>query len=312
MGHGDYSHAAHEALLNARRARPVEKVFQQRECHPLMNPQGMRLRECRDSAEHPRSLGIVFALDVTGSMGRIPQLLAAQELPRFMRVLEVCQVPDPQLLFMAVGDATCDRAPLQVGQFESTAQLMDQWLTWCFLEAGGGGNRHESYELAMYFLAAHTEMDCAVKRNQRGYLFITGDEEPYPVLSRHVVETVIGDKLDEDVRTEEVLAELQKTFTPFFVIPEPGSRNRCESAWRTLLGDHVLVLGQPSDICFVAAGAILLESGLVQDLDGLLPALTAAGLPGERQGAVLSTLRPLARRGAGGGPTFWDRLFGRA
>ena len=30
-------------------------------------------------------------------------------------------VTDPQVLFMAIGDATSDLAPLQVGQFESTA-----------------------------------------------------------------------------------------------------------------------------------------------------------------------------------------------
>ena len=32
---------------------------------------------------------------------------------------------------------------LQVGQFESTAELMDQWLTWTYLEGGGGGGRRE-------------------------------------------------------------------------------------------------------------------------------------------------------------------------
>ena len=40
----------------------------------------MKLRECRDSPTHPDSLGIVFALDVTGSMGKIPDLLARTEL----------------------------------------------------------------------------------------------------------------------------------------------------------------------------------------------------------------------------------------
>lgn len=65
-----------------------------------------------------------------------------------MKLLTACHVADPQVMFMAVGDATSDRAALQVGQFESTAELMDQWLTWCFLEGGGGGTGHESYELA--------------------------------------------------------------------------------------------------------------------------------------------------------------------
>lgn len=138
MGSGNYSHAAHEALLRGRAKLPAQQVFKQSQCHPLMNPKGIRLRESRDSADHPQSLGIVFALDVTGSMGEIPRLLATQQLPVFMKILMDCNLRDPQLLFMAIGDAVSDNAPLQVGQFELTAELMDQWLTWSFLEGGGG------------------------------------------------------------------------------------------------------------------------------------------------------------------------------
>src|SRR5438128_2290378 len=143
MGYGRYSGAAHDALLRDRANIPAQQVFKQRDCHPLMNPKGVRLRESRDAADHPQSLGVVFALDVTGSMGQIPRLLATQQLPIFMKILLECQIPDPQILFMAVGDATSDRAPLQVGQFESTGELMDQWLTWSYLEGGGGGTGQE-------------------------------------------------------------------------------------------------------------------------------------------------------------------------
>jgi hypothetical protein len=117
MGYGSYSQDAHAALISGRTAIPVQQVFQQRASHPLMDPKGVKLREGRDSPDHPQSLGIVFALDVTGSMGKIPHLLAVQELPKFMKVLMDCRVADPQLLFMAVGDATSDRSPLQVGQY---------------------------------------------------------------------------------------------------------------------------------------------------------------------------------------------------
>src|SRR5215471_7183488 len=147
MGYGNYSADAHDAIVRARAALPTQRVFQQTKCHPLMNPRDIKARESRDSAEHPRSTSIVFALDVTGSMGEIPARLAKQELPHFMKFLQGCAIPDPQILFMAVGDATSDEAPLQVGQFESTAELMDQWLTWSFLEGKGGGQGMESYEL---------------------------------------------------------------------------------------------------------------------------------------------------------------------
>jgi hypothetical protein len=211
-----------------------------------------------------------------------------------MKTLVDCQIPDTQLLFMAVGDASSDDAPLQVGQFESTAELMDQWLTWSYLEGGGGGFGQESYELGLYFLAMHTEMDCMVKRNKRGYLFMTGDEIPYPTLSRHVVDAVIGDRLDEDLSCEEIVAELQKTFVPFFVIPDHARAKRCERRWRDLLGDHVLCLENPNDVCFVTAGAILLSEGLVSDINQLTQILSGAGMPSARRNHVVRSLTPFA------------------
>jgi hypothetical protein len=294
MGNGNYSHAAHEALLRGRANIPMQQVFKQVKCHPLMDPKGVRLRESRDGVDHPESLGIVFALDVTGSMGEIPRLMATQQLPIFMKTLLDCQIPDPQLLFMAIGDAISDHAPLQVGQYESTAELMDQWLTWSYLEGGGGGTGEESYELGLYFLAMHTEMDCMVKRKKRGYLFMTGDEVPYPSLSKHVVETVIGDKLDEDLTCEEIVAEVQKSFIPFFIIPDQARAKRCERRWRDLFGDHVLCLEAPMDVCFVAAGAILLSEKRVSNMKELTSLLSQAGMPASRQSHVVQSLTPFA------------------
>lgn len=294
MGYGNYSHDAHEALLRDRAKLPAQQVFKQSACHPLMNPKGVKLRESRDAADHPQSLGIAFALDVTGSMGSIPRLLATQQLPAFMKTLMDCKIPDPQILFMAVGDAVSDQAPLQVGQFESTAELMDQWLTWSFLEGGGGGTGKESYELGLYFLATHTEMDCVVKRKKRGYMFMTGDELPYPSLSKHIVETVVGDRLDDDLTCEEIVAELQKTFIPFFLIPDPARAQRCERRWRDLFGDHVLVLDSSQDVCYVAAGTILLNEGLASNLKELAALLNGAGLPAARQNQVIQSLTPFS------------------
>jgi len=294
MGGGNYSHMAHRALLRGRTDIPAQQVFQQTQCHPLMDPKGVKIRESRDGTDHPQSFGVVFALDVTGSMGSIPRLLATKELPTFMKVLVDCEIPDPQLLFMAIGDAYSDRAPLQVGQFESTAELMDQWLTWSYLEGGGGGSGEESYELGMYFLAMHTEMDGMVKRNKRGYMFMTGDENPYPTLPKNVVEAFIGDRLDDDLSVQEIVAELQKTYVPFFVIPDAARAKRCERAWRDLLGDNVLVLDAPGDICYVTAGAILLTEGRAGSRKELKKLLRGAGLTKHREGQVMSALQPYA------------------
>jgi hypothetical protein len=292
MGYGHYSYAAHDAIAKGRTDLPRESLFKQRECHPLMNPKGVRVRECRDSPENPRSLAIAFALDVTGSMGTIPDLLARRELPKFMKILGDLKVADPQVLFLAAGDATCDRAPLQVGQFETTGELMDQWLTWTFLEGGGGGQDTESYELALYFLAQHTDIDCWRKRSKRGYVFMTGDERPYPAVSRIQIEQLIGDRVDQDIPTEAVVAALEKTYEPFFLIPDLSRRARCERAWRDLLGDRVVCMEAADDTCYVAAGIVALTEGVVADIDAL--AKMIAPMAGDRTAPVVRALTPYA------------------
>lgn len=325
MGHGNYSHAAHAALLADRAQLSAEEVFRQTGCHPLMNPRGLSVRESRDSADHPQALGIVFALDVTGSMGDIPRNLAQRDLPQFMGLLGACAIPDPQVLFMAIGDATSDNAPLQVGQFESTADLIDQWLTWSYLEGGGGGTGSESYELAFYLLARHTDMDNWVKRRQRGYLFMTGDELPYPAVSRHQVDALIGDKLDEDIPIEEAIAAAAEQYHLFFFIPDLQRRKHCEARWRDLLGDHVIGMESPDDTCHVAAALVGLTEGRLADLDAAARALSGQGLARDRVSAVVRALRPYAellKPGMTGLPlrpgakpaaatgSWWRRLFG--
>ena len=114
MGYGAYSLDAHQAITEARASLPQQAVFLRNDCDPAMNPRGVRYRECRDSAVHPESIGIVFALDVSGSMEEIPHGLATRTLPTFMEsVLPV--LPHAQVLILAFGNAYTDRSALQVG-----------------------------------------------------------------------------------------------------------------------------------------------------------------------------------------------------
>ncbi len=294
MGYGSYSYEAHDAMTKARAEVPQQQVFKQTQCHPLMDPQGVKVRESRDSPTHPNSLGIVFALDVTGSMGKIPDLLARQRLPSFMKTLIDCGIADPSVMFLAVGDAVSDRAPLQVGQFEASEREIDQWLTWSFLEGAGGKFGNESYELAMYFAARHTDMDNYRKRGKRGYFFMTGDEEAYPRVSHRQVQQLVGDTLGEDLPIASVVEELQRTFEPFFLIPDLARRKHCEAFWRKLLGDRVICMEDPIDSVDVAAGLVALCEGALVDLDALARKLIDGGTARPRVGAVVRALTPFA------------------
>lgn len=294
MGYGNYSYTAHQAIVALRTDQSRGEVFAQRSVHPLMNPLGVGMRESRDSAEHPLSLPIIFALDVTGSMGEIPERLARRELPGFMKALLELGIDDPQILFMAVGDAGCDHGPLQVGQFESTAEDIDRWLTWSWLEGGGGGNNHESYDLAMYFAARHTDTDSLKKRGRRGYFFLTGDENPYPLTSRATVKQIIGDTLDHDLPIEQVTEELTRAYHPFFLVPDIKRRRSCEATWGSLFGSHLIVMESPQDTCRVAAAVIALREGLVPDLSELAFRLERSALEPERIAAVVRAVTPYA------------------
>ena len=167
MGGGTYSSSAR--FMSGRSdfyasASPQE-IFKQKTVNSAMNPFDVKIRESRDSKEHPNSLAIVLALDVTGSMGSIPHFLVKEGLPDIMESVIKTGIKDPQILFVGIGDHECDAAPLQVGQFESSDELLDHWLTKLYLEGGGGGNDGESYLLAWYFAGYRTAIDCFEKRN---------------------------------------------------------------------------------------------------------------------------------------------------
>src|SRR5262249_46774172 len=130
--------------------------------HEKMSPRGVKVRESRDSDAHPESHAVAVLFDVTGSMRQVPHVLQ-ENLPRLMNLLirKGCR-DHPQIMVGAIGDATCDGAPLEVGQFESGIEIEED-LGRLFLEGGGGASITESYELAMYFLARHTSLDCFEK-----------------------------------------------------------------------------------------------------------------------------------------------------
>lgn len=236
--------------------------------HDLLNPHGVKFRESRDSDAHPQSLAIAVIFDVTGSMGGIPVTLQKKLAGLMNLLLQKGYVADPQILFGAVGDATCDRAPLQIGQFESGLEMEDD-LTKFYLEGGGGGQTVESYQLAHYFIARHTAIDCFEKRGQKGYLFTMGDESLYPEVNAKEVKDVIGDTLQANIPTPEIIKELQQRYHVFHLIVEEGSyphHKKIEQAWRDLLGERVLPLEKADLVAETIAMCIGLQEGTV-DLD---------------------------------------------
>jgi hypothetical protein len=239
--------------------------------HPDLDPRGVTLRESRDSGEHPRSLAIAVLFDVTGSMRDVPRRLQ-EKLPQLLGLLlRKGYADDPQIMFGAIGDATCDRAPLQVGQFESDNR-MDDDLSRILLEGGGGGQKTESYELAMYFMARHTMTDCYAKRGKRGYLFLIGDEMAYPRVKRAEAGAVIGDGPQADIPLTAIVAELTRAWDTYYILPEGASYagdSEVLSFWRGLLGQNVIELADLAAVSETIALTVGLGEDAIDLSDGL-------------------------------------------
>ena len=291
MGSGRWSSDVYET---AERLRGGKSAFSYsdsgaRTVHPDLDPFDVG-RESRDSDEHPRSLAIAVLFDVTGSMGGVPRTLQ-KKLPKLLGLLKDSRyVEDPQVMFGAIGDATCDRAPLQVGQFESDNR-MDADLERILLEGGGGGQKTESYELAMYFMARHTAADCFEKRGKRGYLFIIGDEMPYPQVKPREVSAWVGDELPQPVPIRNLVAQLTRRWDTYYILPAGASYagdGQVLGTWRGLLGQNVIELADLDAVCETIALTVGLGEEAIDLDEGLADLQDVGSTAGSTVGRALA------------------------
>lgn len=266
MGSGTFNPAAYRAYTTSTASKSRDEIFESRSINKNLSPKDVKLRESRDSADNPNSTPIVVALDVTGSMGMIAEVLARKGLGTlFTEILDRKPVADPHVMFMAIGDANHDRAPLQVSQFEADNRIVEQ-LTQIYLEGGGGGNQFESYNLPWYFAAKHTVHDSLVKRGKRGYLFTVGDEEAPKALTIDQIKEVIGDDLEREMTSEEMLRDAMRMYDVFHVIIEEGSHARTQphkvkQSWNKMLGQHVISLSDHTKLAETIVSTIEVVEG---------------------------------------------------
>jgi hypothetical protein len=262
MGHGKYStdNRLRRSASLGYHTKSRDEIFSQRSINNAMNPYDIKIRESRDSQEHPNSLSIILGLDVTGSMGSIPHFLVKNGLPNIVEKIISNGVPDPQILFLGIGDHECDQSPLQVGQFESSDELLDKWLTDVFLEGGGGGNAGESYLLAWYFAAFHTSIDCYEKRKQKGILFTIGDEPTLKKLPAQALKDIMGEGQYTDIASDILLEKASSRYNVFHIhVKETaaGSRKETIDGWKQLMWDNLIIADNHEEISGLIADTVI-------------------------------------------------------
>lgn len=190
----------------------VQDMYKSVRLNASLNPYNV-MRECRDSEEHPNTIPVILALDVTGSMGSTAMVVAS-ELNTVMTNL-FSSVKDVEFLVMGIGDLAYDTSPIQASQFESDIRIAEQ-LDKIYFEGGGGGNNFESYTAAWYFAARHTDLDCW-KRGKKGILITMGDEFLNPYLPAKPLAEVTGDGVQEDISTASLYVEARKKYDIYHI-----------------------------------------------------------------------------------------------
>lgn len=236
-----------------------KEVFTQHSLNSEMNVKG-KIRESRDSDEHPTSFPIIIGLDVTGSMGHIPKELVTHGFPEIMKKIMDEGVEHAQVCFVGIGDCECDRAPIQVGQFETSDILTEKWLTTLYLEGGGGGNAYETYSLAWYIASRQTSIDSFEKRGKKGVLITIGDEPNCPSLRKRDIESLFG-SAQTDIESSTLLAEAREKWEVYHinVCDWSGSRPSVINGWKQQLGENLIQTQDPGgkDIPDLIAGIIV-------------------------------------------------------
>ena len=195
-----------------------QDMFSARKMDPALDPNDV-CRECCDTKEHPATLPVILALDVTGSMGQ-----AAVEVAKRLNVIMTGlykKLTDVEFMVMGIGDLAYDDCPLQVSQFESDIRIAEQ-LDKLYFEFGGGGNAYESYTAAWYFACEHCRLD-AWRRGEKGIIITMGDEGINPYLPGNRLGEVTGRRIHDDVETPALYKSVREKYDVYHIFVRHGN-----------------------------------------------------------------------------------------
>ena len=224
--------------------RALNQVFEQEKLDPSMDPKNFLIRECVDSDEHPNTIPIILALDVTGSMGQSCKE-TAEALGVIMTNLYK-KYKDIEFCVMGIGDLAYDKAPIQMSQFESDVRIAEA-LDKIYMEHGGGGNAFESYTAAWYMGLKRCSLDAINKRSRKGIIITMGDEELNPYLPKDGLNMRAKANEQANIETTDLYAEASKNFYIFHIaVDDPHNcysyhKSGIENTFGQLLGSRLKV-----------------------------------------------------------------------
>ncbi|MEZ6184444.1 MAG: hypothetical protein R3F62_05450 [Planctomycetota bacterium] len=206
---------------------------------------------------------LVVGVDVTGSMASWPGEIF-DRLPLLYQTLSQYR-PDLEVSFVAIGDATCDRYPLQVCDFASGVGLEDQ-LKALYPEGGGGGQSKESYELFAYYLLHHYRAPNA----EEPFLILYGDEGFYERVSKAQVKHFCGGAAQGNLDSASLWGQVAEAWNLWHLRKpySPSMEAEVHGQWADAIGaERILLLDDEQRAVDVALGLIARSWGEFEDFE---------------------------------------------
>lgn len=255
MGGGGYFYDRDVTSTSRRTASGFSDVAQEALSRSRVDKAILPNRKVKCTAKNP----IVYAFDVTGSMGQLPKIIY-DKMPMIAgQIKQNKYMEDPEMSLAAVGDIFSDKASIQVCNF-SKLRSLDEWLGRLWLEGGGGPGSKESYEMTAYFYANMCEMPNA----ENPIFLFTADEGFYENLVSSDLEAHFGGKR-QDTDAYAVFKNLRKNFKDnVFLIHRRYSALDdawIVKQWKRALGDaNVVLLSEDLAIADITLGVVALAS----------------------------------------------------
>lgn len=251
MGSGSFSSSAYAEYstslgrsYDAHTGRVSGQSYEATNIDTDLDPRKFNIRECANSEEHPNTIPVILALDVTGSMGEACHETAAA-LGVIMTNLYK-KFKDIEFCIMGIGDLAYDKAPIQMSQFESDIRIAEA-LDKIFVEYGGGGNTFESYTAAWYMGLNRTKLDCFDKQGRKGIIITMGDEPMNPYLPADKLNRAVKAQELQNVETSELYRAAEKKFDIYHIAI--SSPHNCyahyaaaiDNSFGQLLGSNLII-----------------------------------------------------------------------
>lgn len=272
MGSGSVSHSSYRAYAEANNysydsntGRTTGQTFKARTIDKDLDPHRFTVRECVNSEEHPNTVSVILALDVTGSMGEACSETAAALGTIILNLYKKFQ--DIEFCIMGIGDLAYDYYPIQMSQFESDIRIAEA-LDKVYMEHGGGGNDYESYTAAWYMGLYKTKLDAFDKQGRKGIIITMGDEPLNPYLPHEELNDAIGSTEEKDVETPELYEAASKKFDIFHIAVD--SKQCCYRRYKKDIDNSFgQMLGDRYKISTINKLAQVIEDCITESIQGI-------------------------------------------